>query len=255
MRQFFAIVNETFLSCRRDRVFFPAVLFGMFWFIFAQLVGEWTFDQRRLFVLELGLFGFHLMGGLVAIQWGIKLIQDAKRDGAIELQLAAPIARSTWIIGKFTGLVCVLFCIGLLLFVGWNILLWFSGWPFLSNAERWAVFLQVISWSVLAAVSIFFSSMGGAGSALFSSVALWIVGLASAHVENILPASSSDFTRWLVQSLAIVWNLTQFNVLESAATSLTLTEQQLGTIFLYGVSMIGFFLSAAIVFFSRRDVV
>jgi len=255
MRQLIAIFQETFLSLRRDKIFPPAMIGGAFWIFFAISVGEWTFDERKQLILEVIFTGLQAIGAVVAIQWGTKLIQDAKRDGAIEVQMAAPISRSTWLLGKLAGLSFSLILIGVFLGLFGNGFMYLSGWGFLSPAENWGIVFQIMSWLVLGALSIFISSFSGTGVALFTSLGLWIVGLAAQYITAAIPRDSSELFRFFSTSLASVWNLSRFNILEQLHTENWISTSHIMEVSLYALCLYGVFLFAGFIVFSRKDII
>src|SRR5271169_3241497 len=104
LRAIRVIALETFLLLRRDRIFAPALVLGLAACALALLASDWSIEDFSKILYDVGYFGFQITGGLVALVWGTKTVGDSRQEGSLEVQLAAPISRFTWLIGKYLGL-------------------------------------------------------------------------------------------------------------------------------------------------------
>src|SRR5690606_34381136 len=98
------IAWETFVLLRRDKIFVPALVISLLISVLANLASDWSVEDFEKILFDIGFFGFQMTGSLVAIFWGAKIISDSRQEGSLEVQLAAPISRGSWIIGKYAGL-------------------------------------------------------------------------------------------------------------------------------------------------------
>src|SRR5690606_2914998 len=139
----------------------------------ANLASDWSVGDFTKILFDVGAFGYQITGSLVAIFWGTKLINDAQRDGSIELYLAAPIPRGVWLLGRFVGLCLSLIFLAVILLAFWQATMLLNDFE-LMTAKQFSVFgFMLLGWLVLAALSMFFASFCGQGVALFASISLW----------------------------------------------------------------------------------
>jgi Cu-processing system permease protein len=255
MRSLLAVSMETFLRLRRDKIFVPAALVGCGLLIMSGLASYWGVEEFIKILYDLGSFAWLMTGTTVAIFWGNKIIADSRQEGSLEVQLASPISRSTWLIGKFLGLTGALVLLSLIFLAGWqSIYLGYGmGWMPLRDVILFS--LLSVSWLVMAAVSIFFASMASAAVALFCSIWMFVAGLITAPILQTLSPDTPASTRQAVEMLAGLWNLHLFDASQYTVGKEFLSQMELLSRLGYGALLIGVFMSLACFFFNRRDIV
>ena len=246
--------STSFTLLRRDRIFIPFLISAIAISIFAQLASDWGVEEFSKILNDVGFFGFQMTGSFVALFWGIKMVSDSRTEGAIEVELAAPIHRTTWLLGKYLGLTTTLILLGIIIIVSWQAMMLLNSFGWMNRAEWTAFAFTVLQWAVLGAVAVSFGCLIRQTVALFVSLALWLSGLCSAVVANTLHPDTPRATKRLVVGIARAWDLQQFNLASSAASGIPLPWEELGWRLAYGALLIGFVLSLATVLFRRRDV-
>lgn len=255
LRSLWILSLETYVLLKRDRVFAPAVAMGLAVAALAALACTWSVEDYRKILYDVGLFGFQVTGGLVALVWGTKAVADSRLEGSLEVQLAAPVSRSVWLLGKFVGLVLCLTLLGVVLLVIWQVTLLLAGYGAMSKAELLAFVLMGVGWIVLAALALFFAAMTRQGVALFATLSAWVAGLAAAPVATALGSETPATTRHLVAILARYWDFNQFNFAEHVLDPALPALADIAARFAYGGLLALLLLTLACVIFSRRDVV
>jgi Cu-processing system permease protein len=255
MRAFAAVVGDSFLRLRRDKLFFPAIVTSVILFCFASLASDWVIEEVYKVLFDIGYTVFHVTGVLVAVFFGAKLLADTSVDGSIEVQLASPMSRATWLLGSYAGLACALLLLGAVLIASWQGIMLAFGFGFM-KPELLHVFLMImVIWLVMGAMSIMFGSFNSFGVSLFSSLALWIVGMVTAPISQLQLPEGAENTGKITKTLAFLWDLRQFNLADYAFLQTwrlppEVALQKLG----YAGSLIGLFLLLACITFSRRDI-
>jgi len=248
------ITLQTFILLRRDSVFIPAVVAGIMIGAMANLISQWSVEDFDKILYDVGAFGFQLTGSIVAIFWGTKIFGDARTEGSLEVQLAAPVGRSTWLVGKFLGLALALVLLWLILLGFWQILMKLNYFDWL-DARQGAFFaFQLLGWLVVAAIATFFSSFCSATVALFSSFCMWLSGIATALIASSMSSNTAAPTQAFVKGLAQVWDLQQFNLVRYVVSEPALPLHELGWRAAYGVLLIVLLITSGCIVFSRRDV-
>jgi Cu-processing system permease protein len=249
LRSILEIARETFYILRRGPVFIPAIFFGLMIAVFGTIASTWGVAEFRKILFDIGGFGFHLIGNMVAIIWSVKVLAVARLDGSLEVQLASPVSRPAWLVGRFLGIFVSLIMMGILMLACWQIVMILTGYGLLRQEEFFALFLQSLGWGILASIALFFASFCGLITALFASFSLWISGLltelVAATVREELGATFAVFLR----GMSYVWNLQNFNRTPSFIIDHGL--QWVGWASLYGVMLMALFLCAGSLFFTK----
>lgn len=255
MRALNSITWETFLRLRRDKIFLPAALIGLGLLAFSGLASYWGVEEFFKILYDLGSASYLFTGATVAIFWGNKIIADSKQEGSLEVQLASPVNRSVWLTGKFLGLSMSLLVLASIFIVAWQTIYWSYGMGWIPLKDFLLFAVLTVSWIVMGAVSIFFSSLAQGAIALFCSIWVFVVGLLSAPIMQALSPDTPPATRKAVELLAGLWNLHSFNLSAYASTpnfvGLFDILGRLG----YGALLVGLMLSLSCFFFQRRDIV
>jgi ABC-type transport system involved in multi-copper enzyme maturation permease subunit len=249
------IAWQTFTVLRRDRVFLPALVLGILIIALAQLAGQWGIEEYFKFVYDLGTTGFHTIGAVVAILWGTKMIADSRQEGSLEVELAAPVSRTTWLLGKFFGLCLALVLLGAILILVWQGLLTMYNFPPFEYKSVVIMAMLLMGWFVLAATAVFFAALTSQATALFSCLCMWLAGLVSTPIANVLSPTTPESTRKVVTAIARFWDLSRFNLGSYAFAGTFPSRTELLWIFAYGCFLSGALLGLACIVFSRRDLV
>lgn len=254
MRSIFFVARESFLLLRRDKIFLPAVIAGFIVTIFANIASDWGIEEFRKILFDFGSLGFHITGSLVAIFWGTKTISEARSDGSLEIQLAAPVSRASWLIGKFLGLVAGLVFFWLLILCFWQALMLANDFGALDKRQIQFFAFQLIEWILVGAVAVFYSTFASVTIALFATFSTWLAGLVSFPVAQNLPRFSEGISIEVVKFLARYWDLRLFNLTAYATGTEVIPPDQLQFRAVYGIALTLLILSVACLFFRRRDV-
>lgn len=254
MRSMFMVARESFLLLRRDKIFLPAVVAGIIVTLFANIASEWGIEEFRKILFDIGSLGFHLTGSMVAIFWGTKTISEARSDGSLEIQLAAPVSRVSWLVGKFLGLVAGLIFLWLLILVFWQVLMLANDFGPLDKPQLQFFAFQLIEWILVGAVAVFYSTFAGVTIALFATFSTWLAGLVSFPIAQNLPRYSEGISVEVVKFLARYWDLRLFNLTAYATGTESIPGDQLQIRAVYGISLTLLILTVSCLFFRRRDV-
>jgi len=255
MKVLIAIVRETFLRLRRDKIFSPAIIVGLSLLGLSGLASYWGIEEFFKILYDLGTAAFQLTGSTVAIFWGTKLISDSRQEGSLEVQLASPVSRSVWIVGKFLGLSSALIVLALIFLLGWQGIFWSYGIGWLSSKDFLIFAFLTLSWIVIGGFSILFASFTSPGIALFCSGWSFLTGLISAPIAQALAPDTPLYTRRIVETLASFWNLHLFNLSSMYSRTEALSELYLLSRFSYGLLLIALSLSLACLIFQNRDLI
>jgi Cu-processing system permease protein len=249
------VAAEQFLLLRRDKIFIPAIAVAAAVAAVANIASDWSVEDFAKVLYDIGYFGFQFTGSLVALYWGVKSVNDSRQEGSIELELAAPVGRASWLLGKYLGLAVSLLLFGGVLTVLWQLAAKCNGFDWMTPAQLSVFGYMILGWLVVAALSVFCASFLGQSIALFVALSLWCVGLVTALISNTLGPDAPAFTQFVVKGLARVWDLQQFNLIDQAMRPSWLGLAELGYRAAYGGLLILSLMTVACLIFQRRDVV
>jgi ABC-type transport system involved in multi-copper enzyme maturation permease subunit len=212
-------------------------------------------EDFRKILFDIGAFGFRMTGGVVALLWGTKLITDSRADGSLEVKLAAPVSRATWIVGRYLGLLVALGILAVFLLALWQGLMLLNNFGWMTMAHRQMFAYLVLEWAVVAAVAVSFATFCRNAVALFATACFWVAGMMIPTLAIAVSPETPAFTRQVIEQTALLWNLSQFNLVEYAISGMMPSANALFWLVGYGVSRIVFFLAVGTVIFSRRDLI
>jgi ABC-type transport system involved in multi-copper enzyme maturation permease subunit len=242
LRKLRAVAWQNCTLLRRDQIFRVVVVAGVLITTGAGLASTWSIEDRIKILFDVGYFGLQLLGSLMGIFWGAKMVSDSRQDGAIEWQLAAPLSRPAWLLGKYLGLALTQLLLAL-------------GYGLMTDAQVAAYLMMVLGWLVLSALSVTLAVMMRFALALFACVGLWLTGLMSQAVASQLGPESSVYSQELVRGIARVWNLQYFNLIDRVLESRAITPASLSDQIGYGFLLVAITLTVSCLVFSKGDVV
>lgn len=102
--QLLAIARNTYREAIRDRILYGFLFFAIALILFSLVLGQLSIDEQVRCTVDIGLAGISLFSVLIAIFLGITLLHKEIEKRTIYPVLAKPVARSTYVLGKFVGL-------------------------------------------------------------------------------------------------------------------------------------------------------
>ncbi len=248
------VTSESYLLLRRDRIFVPALIGALLVAALANIASDWSADDFSKILFDIGLFGFQMTGCLVALFWGVKSVSDSRQEGSIEIELAAPVSRTAWMIGKYLGLAFCLLLLGGILLIIWQGFMLLNSFGWLTESQFVVFVYMIIGWLVIGAMAQLFACFLSQGIAIFSCLSVWLVGLVSSLVAQTIGKEAPELTKQIVGFLSRVWDLQQFNLISHALDRQRLPWPELANRAAYGVLLILSLMTVACVVFQRRDV-
>ncbi len=256
MNTLIAVTAETFIRLRRDKIFLPALMIGAGLLGLSGVASYWGVEEFFKILYDLGTAAYFFTGAAVAIFWGNKVVSDSRVEGSLEVQLASPISRSTWLLGKFLGLAAALILLALGFLVAWQGIYFSYGLSWMKLFDLQLFGMLTIAWLILAALSIMFASFASQSVALFCTIWMFICGMISAPVMQTLSPETPESTRQIVSIIAGLWNLNTFNISQSVSKyHIPELPEDIAYRIGFGFVLGGFFLSMACLSFQRRDII
>lgn len=185
MKTILALTKNTFRETIRDRILLVIAFFGVILIVATQLLSSISVDQDEKIVVDLGLGMIDIFGMLITIFVGTQLIFREIDKRTIFVILSKPISRAHFLISKFFGLGSVLLLITTIMLGVFIAIIGFQTDLVITDDIIQMEFLgklllicsfSLLSFLLLLALAIFFSSFMSPVLATFSSLTVFVAG-------------------------------------------------------------------------------
>ena len=250
----------------RDRVPYSLVLFAVVLMAASFLMSRLTAGQDLKVIKDLGLATMNAIGLLIAIFIGTGLVSKEVERRSIYAIIAKPLSRSSFIVGKYAGLVLTLAVnlglmtiafYGMLLYLSWTTDDWIKqGWRAPALDPRLLVPIALIGVQLMltTAVAVFFSTFSSPLLAMLFTLGVWVAGHFSGDLRNFQAAVDSPAAAAVARGLYYVLpNLAAIDVKNEIVHGRTVPWQAVGIGVASLVSYIGVLVAASTLVFNRRD--
>lgn len=256
------IALNTFRESIRDKILYNIGFLAIALALFSIVLGEWSVFDRSYMIKSTTLSVMSLSGLLISIFVGISLVQKEIKGRTVLTLLSKPISRASFIVGKYLGLLAVVFVhLVLLTAIYYAILFATSSSPTFSLLT--AIYLIFCEMAIVIAVALLFSSFSSTVlSALFTLGVYFAGHLSSQLLEQVRfasrmgemgEASSALFEKAAVVIHAVFPGLYRYNVTGYVVHNLPLPDMYVFWNSVYALGYVGVFLAIASWWFSRRD--
>lgn len=251
----FSIALETWTLLRRHKIVLP-IVFAFAAVCFVGSLGSGLLETEfRKMMFDVGLVGFHLAGGAIAIFWGTKAMSDAYQEGSLEVQLASPLSRTSWLLGKFFGLVLALIMLGLVFCALWQASMLVIGFGWMNGSEMLTIATMGVAWLVIASLVILFATFASLPVSVFGCTTLWAIGMSASYFSQGSTDESGSMSRWLGRLLGDYWNLRRLNLGDYLYKTTFPSLSDVMSRMSYGMALVVLILVLACGIFERRDLI
>ena len=254
-RQIAAIAENTFREAVRSRVFYILLAFAVGLLLFSSVMGFLAVGTIHRIILDVGLATISYFSAMTAIFIGIGLIYQEVERKTIYNILSKPVSRTHFLIGRYLGLMSVLF-VNLAAMVGVLslVLALFGGFTPRIFAAAGYVYLELL---ILTAVALFFSSLTSPVVSALCTVAFYLIGhTSSALPELLVPEIQQAWARSLVMGVYhVLPDLNLLSINNLVANKIPTAAGFAPRAVLYTAVMVAALLLAASLGFRRRDLV
>ncbi len=260
------VALAVFKESVRDRVPYSLVLFAIVLMGASFLMSRLTAGQDLKVIKDLGLATMNAIGLLIAIFIGTGLVSKEVERRSIYAILAKPLSRSSFIVGKYAGLVLTLAVnLGLmaiafyamLQYLSWTTDDWIKqGWraPALDPRLLLPIALIGVQLMLTTAVAVFFSTFSSPLLSMLFTLGVWVAGHFSGDLRNFQAAVDSPAAAAVARGLYYVLpNLAAIDVKNEIVHGRAVPWQAVGIGVAALASYIGVLVAASTLVFNRRD--
>ena len=260
------IAINVFRESVRDRVPYSLVLFAVVLMAASFLMSRLTAGQDLKVIKDLGLATMNAIGLLIAIFIGTGLVSKEVERRSIYAIISKPLSRSSFILGKYTGLVLTLAVnLGMMTlafyvmmqYMAWTTDDWIKqGWraPALDPRLLVPVALIGVQLMLTTAVALFFSTFSSPLLSMLLTLAVWVAGHFSGDLRNFQAAVDSPAAAAVARGLYYVLpNLSAIDVKNEIVHGRAVPWPAVAFGVASLVSYIGVLVAASTLIFNRRD--
>src|SRR5688500_11523259 len=252
MKVILTIARNTFKEVLRDKVFYNLFVFALLMIGSALLLGTLTIGEQSKIIKDIGLASIDLFGVLIAIFVGVGLISKEIDKRTIYTIIAKPVHRYQFLLGRFAGLVFMMWVNTAVMLVAFCVILVVGGTSPDSGLMKAVGLMTVAQLIVLSAAMLFSTFTTPTLSGIFT-LALYVIGELTPDLKTLSEKLSGVSRGLLSGSYYLLPNLALFNVKGEAVHGVTITAGYMLTAIGYGVSYAAVVLLLSCFVFQRRD--
>ncbi len=248
-----AIAINTFREKTRDRVLFVVLAFAIILILGSVLLGRLSILEQIKIIKDIGLSAIAISGGIMAIFLGIGLVSYEIDRKTIFSILSKPVKRSTFIIGKFLGLLLVM----ILNVCGMSIVHLFL--LYIYGVEPTLIYIIAIYFTLLEltfiiAISLFFSTFTSTILSSIFTISLYIAGHTTDDLKWFGERSQSEFIKKFTEIIYYVLPNMEFHNLRANVTyNIPVEATYITFVTIYTLAYVILILIFASMIFSRRE--
>lgn len=256
-----AIAANTFREALRNRAFLGLLVMTLSFLIFSMVMAELAVrGEKARVVQDFGLFSMSLFGVLIAIVMGVILVYKELEKKTIYTIIPKPVRRWEFILGKYLGMLGLLFVEVAVMALVWLFVLWSKDATI--NADTFkAIVLIFFEIALVSSIAVFFSAFSSPILSGVFTAGIFTLGRTAYIVGDMLEAKKGlfvDFPEFRPLGelyVATCPNLTAFNVSQDLLLDIPVQTSYVFASGLYALSYVVFFLCLAMLLFERRDFV
>ena len=237
----------------RNKLLYSLLFFAILMILSGVAMAALSYVERERILQDIGIASIRLFSVAIAIFVGVDLIHKEVERRTVYTILSKPLSRAEFLLGKYLGLVLIIWLqmlVMVLFFAGLSAL---TGAPLgLSHLAAFA--LTAVELAVVVAIATLFSAFTTPMLASFFSCGVWMSGHLTRELRDHGAASdlplARELTAWMHRILP---DLESFNLSIEASHQLPVAASDVWLPALYGAGYVVVLLVAAAGIFERRD--
>lgn len=212
LRRIYSIAVNTFRESLRDRVLVTLIVFAAITMGAAKVVQPVALGEADKIVKDLGLSAITFFSVLIAILVGGRIVYREVEKRTVYLVLSRPVRRREFILGKYVGLLTVLYVSLLAMTAVFCCVLVITGVGF-SPVLLLAVLMTGCELALITALAVFFSTFVTPIAGSVFTMVLYFIGHSTILLKQLAAMSPSPIVK--VTGLVLYYvlpNLENFNI-------------------------------------------
>ncbi|MEO0077579.1 MAG: ABC transporter permease [candidate division WOR-3 bacterium] len=212
LRRVYSIALNTFRESLRDRVLLTLIVFAVVAMGGAKVVQPVALGEADKIVKDIGLSAITFFSVLIAILVGGRIVYREVEKRTVYLVLARPVRRREFVLGKYFGLLAVLYLSVLAMTAVFFVVLAVSGVR-APLALLWSVVMTCCELALITALAVFFSTFVTPIAGSVFTMVLYFIGHSTLLLKQLAAMSPSSVVKAVGLVLYYVLpNLENFNI-------------------------------------------
>lgn len=247
------IAINTFKETIRNKILYNILLVAIAALVLSLSFGDMSVFSRAQVLIDFGLATMSVTGLLMAVFIGVGLVGTEISKKTVYGIISKPVNRELFIIGKFCGLLIIMFLNFFLIACIFLVSIFFMGVALKANVI-YAVVLLFVEMGVVISASIFFSTFTTPTLAAIFTLGFYIIG----HLNNLIDISAKHQASLVWQAILktinnILPNLEYFNIRSRVVYDLVIPDFFVLEALFYGMLYTLLFLIFSVLVFSRKN--
>jgi len=213
------IARNTFREASRDRMLLGALGAGAVLLAATQLLSPLALGEGVRLTVDVGLSGISFIGLMLVLMVGTSLVSKEIERRTIYNLLSRPIARHTYLAGKWAGLTLTLWTVAGVMGAALSVLLAARGHAEFVPAVAQATLMAALELAVVTSCAVLFSSLSTPVLSALYTVGLYLLGQWSYDLRAFADHFPQPLAGMCRFSADILPNLPLFNVRTLAASA------------------------------------
>lgn len=253
LRSILLLAGNTLRELVRSKLLYNLLLFAVLLIASSMFVARLTVGQWDRIILDMGLAAIELTGVLTSVLIGVGLITNEIDRRTVLPTLARPLARSSFLLGRYLGLLAVLTINVAVMLSVLTLVLHLAGYR-LEPVTAQAALLIFVELALMAAISIFFASFSTNMLAIAYALSFFLIGHLLSDLKAFAAKSPSELTKLLIGIFyRLLPDLELLNLKAQSANGLAVAGEGVIWAALYGVAYTAVVLALSTVIFTKRD--
>jgi len=255
MKKILAIATNSFRENIRDRILYNLLVFALLMIILNIALVQLSTGEWERITIDVGLSSVSIFGSLMAIFLGISLVSKEIEKRTIYTLLSKPVSRTSFLLGKYFGLVfTILFNMAIMVVVYVAILYYLRG--HFTWAQGQAIILIFISLMIVVAIALFFSTFSTATLSAIFTLSIFVIGHLTQDIKTFGQQSRKPLYKYFGQFIYYAFpNLSNYSWIDSATYAQAMATRTFLAVILVGLLTAGLILALASLILERRDFV
>lgn len=253
MRKIAAVTLNTFREAIRDKVFIVIIIFAVIVMGSGRIVKPLALGEESKVIKDIGLNSIALFSVLIAILVGGRLVYKEIEKRTIFLVVSRPLHRWQFIVGKYLGLLLVLFESLLIMTAAFYIILMLLGIQS-SFYLIWSIIMTFFELCILTAIAIFFSTFATPITSAVFTFAIYFVGHLTRDLKVLATMAKSVQIKILTDILYyLLPNFSNFNIKGEVVHNIIIEPRIIIFTIIYSLVYSSVVLLLSSIIFSKRD--
>ncbi len=247
------VARNTFREVTRDRLLIGVLGAAAVILAGTQLLTPLALGEGMRLTVDLGLSGISLLGMFVILVVGTSLVAKELERRTIYNLLSRPIARPSYLLGKWLGLVSVLWVVTAAMAAGLWLLVALRGQPGHGPALLQAAYLAGLELSVMTALAVMFSALSTPVLSALYTLGMFVIGQWTYDLRTYAQQSPPMLRHLLEAAANVAPNLPLFNLRTLASEGQLAGWDHVGLATAYAAAYVACVLALGAAAFESRD--